>query len=244
MKIIALIKPTPDSTSGYERGIGSLDLYALSHALELRDRTNGSVHVIVLGTASASNVAQRALASGADEATHLVVEQPEHLDALTLAKIIRSTLPTIDFDVIFAGQSSDDLETGLVGPMLAELLNISHLSTVTNIRTSDDSDQHLIVERDVIGGKHILKIALPALLVILSGRDIPLRYPTPRGMIGARKKPLHTKVIEGIESRPDIHWSDPVKPERSGDGEVIRDVPAGEAARRIASWLKQRGLTG
>lgn len=241
MNILALIKPTRSSASDNEWSIGSLDLYALSHALELRDHASGNVHAIVLGPAGANGVAQRALASGADEATHLVVEQPDQLDALALAKIVRSTLSKIDFDLILAGQTSDDLETGLVGPMLAELLDIPHVSTVTNILSDGD---YLIVDRDVIGGKHKLKVALPALLVVLSGRDIALRYPSPRGMITARKKPLHSMLIEDFPVTPDIRWSNPIRPERSSDGEVIRDLPANEAARRIADWLRERGLTG
>jgi electron transfer flavoprotein beta subunit len=92
--------------------IGSLDLYALSHGLELRDEVGGSVHVVMVGPGGSGSVCQRALASGADEATHVALEDPGSLDALTLAKTIRDAVVDIPHDLILAGQSSDDIETG------------------------------------------------------------------------------------------------------------------------------------
>ncbi|MEJ7838468.1 MAG: hypothetical protein WKF81_06600 [Thermomicrobiales bacterium] len=241
MNIISLIKPTPSGPAASEWTIGSLDLYALSHALDLRDRVGGSVHAIVVGPASSAPVAQRALASGADEGTLLVFEQPELLDAAALSVLLKEHVSGMDHDLILSGQTSDDLETGLLGPMLAEQLGLPHVSTVTRI---DSDDGQLRIERDVVGGKHVLQVTLPALLAVLSGREISLRFPTPRGMIAARKKPMHTIHIDTGIPGSGVSWTHPTVPERSGDGELLRDLSAGDAAVAIASWLRQRGLTG
>jgi electron transfer flavoprotein beta subunit len=237
VRTVVLIKPTPDATSTDGWVIGSLDLYALSHGLEL----GGSTHVVVVGPRDSGSVCQRALASGADEATHVVLEDPGNGDALALSKMIRDAVVGIPYDLILAGQSSDDIETGVIGPMLAELLDLPHVSTVTRIETDGD---RLRVQRDVVGGKQVLSVATPAVLVILSGREIPLRYPTPRGMIGARKKPMNVVSVATPLATHGISWTPPALPERSGDGEILRDLPAADAAKRIADWLRDRGLTG
>lgn len=241
MNIISLIKPTRSGPGASEWTIGSLDLYALSHALDLRDRVGGSVHAVVVGPAASAPVAQRALASGADEATLLGLELPESLDAVALSRMMKEHVSGMDHDLILTGQTSDDLETGLLGPMLAEQLCLPHVSTVTRIESDEGC---LRVERDVVGGKHVLHIVLPALLAVLSGREIVLRYPTPRGMISARKKPMHTIHTDTGTAVSGISWTTPAVPQRYGDGELLRDLPVSEAAIAIARWLRQRGLTG
>jgi electron transfer flavoprotein beta subunit len=241
MKSIVLIKPVRDTQMTDGWGIGSLDVYALSHAIELRDAAGGSVHVLMIGPREATGVARRALATGADAATVVMVNELVELDALTVAKLIRDSLKEIEFDVILAGQTSDDIETGVVGAMTAELLSLPHVSTVTSIAAAEN---HLRVERDIVGGKQVIDVSFPAILLVLSGRTIPLRYPTPRGMIAAHKKPVHEVPASSTERSTGISWTQPKRPERSGDGQILRDLPPREAATRIASWLRERGLTG
>jgi electron transfer flavoprotein beta subunit len=241
MRSAVLIKPIRDPLATDGWSIGSIDLYALSHAIELRDSTGGSVHVLVIGPGDAMPVARRALASGADQATFVTIVDQDTLDALTAANILRERLNEIEFDMVLAGQTSDDVETGLVGAMVAELLSLPHVSTVTRIGVQDGKVR---VERDVVGGKQVIDVATPAMLLVLSGRTITLRYPTPRGMIAARKKPVHEIAASVPTGDPGIAWTEPRLPERVGDGEILRDLPPREAASRVASWLRERGLTG
>jgi electron transfer flavoprotein beta subunit len=241
MRIVVLIKPVPDSDATDGWSLGSLDLYALSHGIALRDAAAGSVTVLALGPKASAGILQRALASGADDAIHLQTEDLHQRSGFDIARDIRNVLADEEFDLILAGQSSDDIETGTVGPLLAEMLDIPHVSTVTTIRPDGGG---LLVDRDAVGSKQRLKVPIPAMLLILSGRDIALKYPTPRGMIGARKK--QTRVVE-VQARQDssgIAWSDARLPERSNDGEMLVDLSPVEAAKRIVAWLQERGLTG
>jgi electron transfer flavoprotein beta subunit len=235
--MVVPVKPVADE-GGYI--IGSLDIYALSHALAMRDTSGGSVHTMIVGPDAASSVAQRTLATGADETTHLVVPSTDAIDARDIARLLADAIGEIGFDLIVAGQSSDDIDSWLVGPMIADVLGIEHVSTVTEMRFEDSV---LKVNRDITGGHQTLRVPIPAMVVVLSGRTIALKYPTPRGLIGARRKPAHRREVE-TQARSDIAWREPRLPERSGDGEMIVDVPAQEAAKRVVTWLRERGLTG
>lgn len=241
MRIATLIKPIRDTSATDGWAIGSLDLYALSHAIELRDSASGSVVAIAMGAKAAAGVLNRALASGADEAIHLQVEDLESVDSRFVSTGLHSILATERFDLILCGQSSDDIETGTVGPQLAELLDLPHISTVTRIRPDG---VHLFVDRDVVGGKQVLRVSIPALLVILSGREVALKYPTPRGMIAARKKPIRVAKRDSPGTPPGLSWTEPRLPGRANDGEILRDLAPAEAAKRIAEWLRERGLAG
>jgi electron transfer flavoprotein beta subunit len=241
MNTVVLIKPIRDEQATDGWAIGSLDVYSLSHALHLRDQTGGEVRVLVVGPASAANVVQRSLASGADAAIHLQVDRNDQLDALAMSSLIAESLGHRPFDLLLVGQTSDDVETGLVGPMVAEILGLPHVSTVTRIEPREGG---LRLERDVVGGYEVIDVSTPVVLVVLSGRTIPLRYPTPRGMIAARKKSVQVEEPAAAGLVEGITWSEPRAPERGGDGEILSGLPPQEAAARIASWLRERGLAG
>jgi electron transfer flavoprotein beta subunit len=241
MRCVVLVKPIRDAQATEGWSIGSIDHYALSHAIELRDASGGAVHVLVIGPGEAMPVARRALATGADEATFVTINDLDSIDALTIARLVRDRLDEIECDLILAGQTSDDIETGLVGAMVAEMLSLPQVSTVTRIDTHDGS---LRVERDVVGGRQVIDVALPAVLLVLSGRTVTLRYPTPRGMIAARKKPVNELSAKVPAITSGIAWTAPRLPEHVGDGEILRDLPPQEAAARVAAWLRERGLTG
>jgi electron transfer flavoprotein beta subunit len=240
MQIVVLIKPVSDEQASDGWTMGSLDLYALSQAIAVRDATAGSVLAVAAGPQDAAGVLQRALASGADAAMHVQIENVHELSGEAIARQLHAVLAEESFDLIMSGQTSDDIETGTVGPMLAELLDVPHVSTVTSIQ---GENEHLIVKRDAIGSKQTLRVPLPALLQILSGREIPLKHPTPRGMIAARKKPTRIIEVAAVEDPGGLAWSAPELPVRSGDGEMLVDLPATETARQIVAWLQARGLT-
>ena len=241
MRIVVLIKPIRDTNATEGWAIGSLDLYALSHAIDLRDRTSGTVVAITIGPKAAVGVLNRALASGADEAIHLHLDDLESVDSAFVSSELHSVLTLDKFDLILCGQTSDDIETGTVGPQLAELLDLPHVSTVTRISATGE---HLLVDRDVVGGKQVLRVPVPAVLVILSGREVPLKYPTPRGMIAARKKTIRVVEVDASGASPGMSWTAPRLPSHVNNGEILRDLAPAEAAKRIATWLRERGLAG
>ncbi|NDC88534.1 MAG: hypothetical protein EB075_06980, partial [Bacteroidetes bacterium] len=102
--------------------MNAYDASAMEAALTLVEAAGtGSIEVITVGPASASETIRKALAMGAQSATHLVVPDDAALDAMAFAKILASHLADADHDVILCGKQSQDMDAGLTGPMLATL---------------------------------------------------------------------------------------------------------------------------
>lgn len=253
VRIAVLIKQVPDIAAieidrdtrqpvpGAELVMNTYDAYAIGEAINLKETGDADVSVICAGPDSARDVLIRGLATGADRAIHIVLPEHNEIDTLALAGILASILEEGAFDLILTGQTTDDCETGQVPIQLAELLGCPHVSLVTHVQIEGGG---LRANRDAEASKEVVTCPMPAVLMVLSGRDAPQHHPSLRGMIAARRKPL-----ERVESsRPDrtnrLSWSTPVAPEKSFEGIIIRDEPADIAASRLVDWLAERKLIG
>ena len=251
LRIALLVKQVPDvnavkvdpatslAVMPSERVMNSYDVYAVSEAVGISERTGGTVTVVTAGPSGATDVLLRAMATGAHAAIHLEVEDPNALDTLGLARMLAAALGERSFDLILTGQATDDVETGQVGPQVAEILGWPHVSLVTHI---DVEDQLIRAHRDAEASKEVIELPLPAVLMVLSGRDAEQRYPTLRGMMAARKKPLERVKLEPADMRHRLSWSAPVALERSVTGVMLRDLDATDAAAQLATWLKEHRL--
>ncbi len=250
LRIAVLVKQVPDINAitidsetrhariGTERVMNTYDRYALATALDLKDRSGATVSVVTAGPSGARDVLVRGLATGADEAILIDLPDPNGLDTLALARILASELASHSFDLVIAGQSSEDYEAAQVGPQVAEVLGWPHVSLVTQIELQD---RRLQVRRDAERAKEVVSLDLPAVLMVLSGRDAEQRHPTLRGMMQARKREIPV-VTPGVESRQRLDWSEPVAIEREVTGVMISGQPANEAARQLVAWLRERQL--
>ena len=73
-----------------------------------------------------------------------------------------------------------------------------------------------------------------------SGLNEP-RYPSLKGIMAAKKKPLETTKIEVTQTQ-DISWGEPFREERAATGTIVADLPAAEAAAQLAAWLREKKL--
>jgi electron transfer flavoprotein beta subunit len=163
------------------------DNYALEAGLELREAHGGEVVAILLGPAGASEVVKTALAKGADRAIHLPRDGVESLDPLQVASALAAVAREEQFDLILGGLQSDDQGHGQTGVLLAELLDLPHVSVVVEIQYDGD---RLQVKRELEGGwSQKASLPLPAVLTVQSGLNKP-RYATFKGIIAAKKKPI------------------------------------------------------
>jgi len=110
---------------------------------------------------------------------------------LALRKILAGVLKTIPFDLIIAGQRSVDDENFLVGPAVAELLNIPSISMVIRAEVSDGAIRCV---KTVDGGIMELEARLPLLFTTQRGLNEP-RYTSLPGIMKAKKKPLEVKTL-------------------------------------------------
>jgi electron transfer flavoprotein beta subunit len=103
------------------------------------------------------------------------------------------------------------------------------------------SGNHVTAARDTEDGKQTVELDLPAVVLAMTGLNEP-RYPSLKGIMAAKKKPIEQTPLT-IEAVPDrVTWSEPVVPERTVQGVVLQDVPAADAAKQLVDWLKERKL--
>ena len=118
--LVVLIKQVPDMNGArVDRATGqvtftgqpvisSYDACALEAAIQLKEAHGGEVTVISAGPGSVKDALQRALGMGADRAVHLVLPDPNAIPALALSKLLADQIKTAPFDIVLAGQASDD----------------------------------------------------------------------------------------------------------------------------------------
>lgn len=144
--------------------------------------------LLSMGPAGTMQGIRQALAMGADKA--VIVDDPalEGSDALTTAKVLAAAARREGFDVLVAGVESTDGYTGIVPQMMAELLDAPAL---TFARKVELDGAVLRIERQTASGFDVVESGLPAVLAVTAGAVEP-RYPTFRGIMGAKNKPVET----------------------------------------------------
>ena len=250
MNIVVLVKQVPDMNAvKIDRSSGkavlsgqlvvsSFDEYAIEEAIQLKDAHGGEITVVCAGPPSAKDAITRALAMGADKGLHLLTNDTATVDTLALATALAGAIKGLSFDLVIVDQNSDDSTTGHVGQQLAELLGLPSISSVTDLSVSGTT---VTAARDTEDGKQTVELDLPAVVLAMTGLNEP-RYPSLKGIMVAKKKPIEQTPL-AIEAVPDrVTWSEPVVPERTVQGVILQDVPAADAAKQLVSWLKERKL--
>lgn len=200
---IVCVKPVPDfgaRGAEFDRQTGTvkrenvpavinpLDKNALEAALRLKESYGGKVTVLAMAPPFTENVLREALAFGADEAVLLSDRAFAGSDTLATSRVLARGVQKIGaFDLILAGSASTDGGTAQVGPQLAELLGIPHVSFVTSLARKEENVLELAAKTE--GGAVLLEVTLPALLTV--SREI--NAPRPLALFGiatAAAKPL------------------------------------------------------
>ncbi len=133
--------------------VNPFDRRALTEAIRWRDALGGDVVAITMGPAQARAALVEALAMGVDRAIHLLDPAFAGADTLATAHTLAAAAQKLGFDLIFCGKHSVDAETGQIGPELAELLDVPHITGVTQLslngaqfeatRETDEGFEHL-----------------------------------------------------------------------------------------------------
>ncbi len=204
MRILVCISSVPDTTArinftadnkslitqGVQFIINPYDEMALTRALELTERSGGSVTVIHVGDGTSEPVIRKALAIGAADAIRI---NATARDGFFVARQIAHYCTTQFFDLILCGRESIDYNSAQVPAMVAELLNIPSICFCKKLEIEGN---RIIAEREIEGGKEVVECPLPAVVSASEGMAEP-RIPNMRGIMSARTKPLN--VIEAID---------------------------------------------
>lgn len=210
MKIVVCIKRVPDTesririggdktsidTAGLKYIISPYDEFALEAALRLKEaQGEGEVIAVSVGESSSGEQLRSALAMGADRAV-LLKGQPT-LDGTATAKALAAEIKSIAPDLVLCGMKSVDDDQQQVGTMAAEYAGLPSVSVVAEFELEGDK---VIARREVEGGVEVVEVATPALLTMTKGTHEP-RYPSLKGIMAAKKKPLEEKEAQLAASR-------------------------------------------
>lgn len=206
MKIAVCIKRTPDSESRFriapsgaaidETGL-KFDMddfagYAVEAALQLNEKAGGGETVIhALGPDSVQESLRKAMSMGADRAVHLKADSVP-ADGIAIARALAAELKDGGYDLVLFGKQAFDSSAGVVGTATAELLGVPCVTAVSQLSVANGTGT---ARRELEGAAELVEFPLPAVVTIDEGVARP-RYPSLKGIMAAKKKPLEIKPAQ------------------------------------------------
>ena len=209
MKILVCIAQVPDTTTKIAFGDKNTSFntqgvtfiinpydewYALVRALELKESGVASaVNLVTVGKADAEPVIRKALALGGDEAIRIDTDSN---DPYVVAGQIAEYAKSEGYDLVLCGKESIDYNNGVVGGMLAEMLDMNYVGFATSLNIEGTT---AIVKREIEGGEETDSCNLPLVVSCQKGMA-EARIPNMRGIMAARTKPLKVVPAASIEA--------------------------------------------
>jgi electron transfer flavoprotein beta subunit len=160
--------------------------FAVEESLRIKEKHGGQSVLITLGPAKAVESLRTGLAMGADRSIHLIDPAFEGGDGFATAKALAEAIKKEPYDLILCGKQAVDDDMAQVGPALAELLNLPHVTLITKLEFSADKKKAK-VEREIEGGREVIEVGLPAVFTCQKGLNEP-RYASLPGIMKAKKK--------------------------------------------------------
>lgn len=199
MNIVICVKQVPDTETKIKLKDGQVDHaetkyvvnpydeYAIEEGLRIKERLGeGKITLISTGPDRVKDALKSGLALGVDEAIHLVDEAFAGSDPHATALILSKAMAKLDYDIIFCGKQGVDEDHAQVGIILAELLDIPHVSVVTKLDISEDR-RSVVAHREVEGGHEAVQAPLPCVITAQKGLNEP-RYASIKGIMAVKKK--------------------------------------------------------
>jgi electron transfer flavoprotein beta subunit len=258
--IVVLAKPVPDTTGQERLGpdgrldraavpavVNANDEYALEAALKLIEASpdGGEVTLLAMAPPGGTDTLRKALAMGATRAVLVTDPALEGSDALSTARVLAAALRTLTYDLAIAGADTSDGGGGIVAAGIATILGLPYLSYAARI---EPGDGRVRVRRLSAVGYDVIEAPMPALIVATQALGEP-RYPTLKGIMGARSKEIATRSLAdlelaGVEVGGAVATSrvtDSRQPPPRGKTRVVK-APAAEAAKTVVDFLVERRI--
>jgi electron transfer flavoprotein beta subunit len=207
MNIVVCVKQVPDTWAekklsdsdktvdreGVEGVMNELDEYAIEEALRIKEAGGGEgeVTVLTMGPEKAVETIRKALSMGVDQAVHVVDPGLHGSDALATSYALAQTLGTLSYDMVILGVESTDARMSVVPAMLAERLGVAQLTFARKVEVEGATVK---VERQTDTGYDVVEAATPVVVSVVEKINEP-RYPSFKGIMAAKKKPLTTVTL-------------------------------------------------
>jgi electron transfer flavoprotein beta subunit len=257
VKIAVCVKQVPDATSvrrldgatnrldrSGEGALNATDVNAVEEALRIKEAQGGEVVVVSLGPAKAVDSLRKALAMGADRALLVSDDAAAGSDLVATSYALARALEREEADLVLFGQQSSDSDGAVLWAAVADRLRRPLISQVADLTAEGAS---VTGKRQTEFGYDVISAPLPAIVAVSDAINEP-RYPSLKGIMGAKSKPTETLTLAeiGIEedragstgSRTSVLTLGP--PPAKGD--QIKIEEDGSAAEQLVDWLAGRKL--
>jgi electron transfer flavoprotein beta subunit len=249
MKIAVCVKAVPDASGGRridpatnrldrsgELAISDFDTYAVEEALKLKESSGeGEVVIVSMGPERAMDALRKALAMGADRAVLVTDPALEGADLLGTTTALAGALEREGADLVLFGQQSADGGGACLWAAVADRLRQPVVSQVSELTVDGGS---LTGKRQTEFGYDMIKAPLPAVVAVSDAINTP-RYPSLKGIMGAKKKPQET-VGSSDAGAPGTTVVGLNPPPPRGESRRIEDD--GSAAEKIVEFLAEKRL--
>src|SRR5919202_837051 len=212
MKIAVCVKQVPEGAhrridpetkrldrSG-EGALNSFDANAVEEALRLKEATGeGEVVVLSLGPDKAQDALRKALAMGADRAILISDEAAAGSDLIATSYALAKALERESPDLVLFGQQAGDSDGAVLWAAVAERLRRPMVSQAAELSHADGK---LTVKRQTEFGYDVIEAPLPAVVAVSDAINEP-RYPSLKGIMGAKSKPQDTVTLAELGIEPE-----------------------------------------
>jgi electron transfer flavoprotein beta subunit len=262
MNIVVCVKYVPDATAdrqfesdntvdrvGVDGLLSELDEYAVEQALQLKEKAGDDTEVTALcvGPEKAVDAVRKALQMGADKGIHVSDEAIAGSDyvatSLVLAKAIEKAGAEKPVDLVMCGMASTDASGSVIPAMLAERLDLPQVTFASVIESQGDQVR---IKRDSDTATEVIGATMPLVLSV-TDQTGEARYPSFKGIMAAKKKPMETWSLSDIGVEADevglsVAWSQveetAARPPRTA-GEIVTDEE-GSGAEALTGFLASK----
>ena len=263
MNIVICVKYVPDATGdrhfesdntvdrvGVDGLLSELDEYAVEQALQLKEKNSDeetTVTALTVGPEDASEAIKKALQMGADKGVHVVDDAIAGSDYLATSQVLAAAIRKIgeeaEVDVIICGMASTDATGSVIPAMLAERLDLPQVTLGSVI---ESQGKQFRIKRDGDTSTEVIGASAPLVLSV-TDQSGEARYPSFKGIMAAKKKPLESWSLAdigvdasevGIEASWTLVESTEERPPRTA-GEIVADED-GSGAKALVDFLASK----
>jgi electron transfer flavoprotein beta subunit len=256
MKIAVCVKVVPEPTAARridpeskrldrsgEGILNAFDVHAVEEALRVKEAAGvGEVVLVSLGPERSLEALRKALAMGADRVVLVSDEGAAGSDLLPTSLVLARALEREEPDLVLLGQQASDSDGAVLWAALAERLRRPLVSQVAELTVADGK---LTGKRQTEYGYDVIEAPLPAVVAVSDAINEP-RYPSLKGIMGAKSKPQETLLLADLgvdagsvgESGSKTEVYALADPPARGDSLKIEDD--GGAAERIVEFLAEK----
>jgi len=257
MNIAVCVKYVPDATGdrhfeddktvdrvGVDGLLSELDEYAVEQALQIKEKAENpddvTVTAVCVGPEQAVDAVRKALQMGADQGVHVTDEAIAGSDAIATSLVLAKAIQKGSYDLVMCGMASTDGSMSVVPAMLAERLGLPQLTLASVVEAQGDQVR---IKRDGDTATEVVGGTMPLVLSV-TDQSGEARYPSFKGIMAAKKKPLETLSLSdlGVDAGDvglSVAWTEvedtTARPPREA-GEIVKDED-GTGAKALADFL-------